>query len=146
MTPPNSWVSSNNGATACFRGNSNGRRAEKTTTASRLTANVGRSTGTSRNKNYLYFYDKTRPVAEQGFTKINATHDTHPYGGGPWPQGHGIGYADTFVIEIANFSSCGSQRRNRIVPDFCRRRLPVSEYSTRSKRSYNERKMDRDFK
>ena len=54
-------------------------------------------------QNYLYFYDKTRPVAEQGFAKINATHDAHPYGGGPWPQGHGIGYADTFVIEIANF-------------------------------------------
>ena len=54
-------------------------------------------------QNYLYFYDKTRPVAEQGFAKINVTHDSHPYGGGPWPQGHGIGYADTFVIEIANF-------------------------------------------
>ncbi|MFC1574062.1 Gfo/Idh/MocA family protein [Candidatus Latescibacterota bacterium] len=56
-------------------------------------------------QNYLYYYDNTRPIGERGFTKINATHDSHPYGGGPWPQGHGIGYADTFVIEIANFLS-----------------------------------------
>lgn len=52
---------------------------------------------------YLYFYDRTRPSTEQGFAKVNATHDAHPYGGGPWPQGHGIGYADTFVIEVAEF-------------------------------------------
>jgi len=55
-------------------------------------------------QNYLYFYDKSLPVLEQGFTQINATHDDHPYGGGPWPQGHGIGYADTFVIEVAEFA------------------------------------------
>ena len=54
-------------------------------------------------QDYLYFYDRTIPVAQQGFSKINVTHDEHPYGGGPWPQGHGIGYADTFVIEAANF-------------------------------------------
>ena len=54
-------------------------------------------------QNYLYFYDKASPIDQQGFCKINATHDSHPYGGGPWPQGHGIGYADTFVIEVANF-------------------------------------------
>jgi len=54
-------------------------------------------------QNYLYFYDGSRPAIEQGFTKINATHDEHPYGGGPWPQGHGLGYADTFVIEVAEF-------------------------------------------
>ena len=54
-------------------------------------------------QDYLYFYDQTRPVLEQGFAKVNVTHDSHPYGGGPWPQGHGIGYADTFVIEVAEF-------------------------------------------
>jgi len=31
------------------------------------------------------------------------THDVHPYQGGWWPQGHGIGYADSFVIEVAEF-------------------------------------------
>lgn len=56
-------------------------------------------------QNYLYYFDRTKPVAEQGFVKINATHDSHPYSGGFWPQGHGIGYADTFVIEVANFLS-----------------------------------------
>ena len=35
--------------------------------------------------------------------KINVTHDVHPYKGGWWPQGHGIGYADSFVIEVAEF-------------------------------------------
>jgi predicted dehydrogenase len=54
-------------------------------------------------QNYLYFYDGARPGPERGFAKINATHADHPYGGGYWPQGHGIGYADTFVIEVAEF-------------------------------------------
>ncbi len=89
-------------------------------------------------QNYLQFYDKTRPVVEQGFAKINVTHDNHPYGGGPWPQGHGIGYADTFVIEIGNFLraiTTGEPYR----PDFadgvaCQRVLDAVE------RSANERK------
>jgi len=89
-------------------------------------------------QNYLQFYDKTRPVAEQGFTRINATHDSHPYGGGPWPQGHGIGYADTFVIEIANFLravATGEPHR----PDFtdgvaCQRVLDAVERSAGERR------------
>jgi len=54
-------------------------------------------------QNYLEFYDRTAPVHLQGFARINATTDSHPYKGGPWPVGHGIGYGDTFVIEVANF-------------------------------------------
>ena len=54
-------------------------------------------------QNYLLFYDNTQSPAEAGFRRINATHDVHPYGGGWWPQGHGIGYADSFVIEVAEF-------------------------------------------
>jgi len=68
-------------------------------------------------QNYLYFYDKTLPVAEQGFAKINVTHDSHPYGGGPWPQGHGIGYADTFLIEIKEFLSAVAEGE-QFHPDF----------------------------
>jgi predicted dehydrogenase len=68
-------------------------------------------------QDYLYFYDKTLPVSEQGFAKINVTHDSHPYGGGPWPQGHGIGYADTFVIEIEEFLSAVAENRP-FRPDF----------------------------
>jgi predicted dehydrogenase len=54
-------------------------------------------------QNYLLFYDNQLSPQEAGFRKINVTHDVHPYKGGWWPQGHGIGYADSFVIEIAEF-------------------------------------------
>lgn len=54
-------------------------------------------------QNYLLFYDNTQSPKEAGFRKINVTHDVHPYQGGWWPQGHGIGYADSFVIEVAEF-------------------------------------------
>ncbi|MGN6800796.1 MAG: Gfo/Idh/MocA family protein [Ginsengibacter sp.] len=52
---------------------------------------------------YLRFYDSQEPIRERGFKKINVTHDKHPYKGGWWPQGHGIGYADLFTIEVAEF-------------------------------------------
>jgi len=54
-------------------------------------------------QNYLMFYDNQLSPKEAGFRKINVTHDVHPYQGGWWPQGHGIGYADSFVIEVAEF-------------------------------------------
>lgn len=54
-------------------------------------------------QNYLQFYDSRQSPKEAGFCKINVTHDSHPYNGGWWPQGHGIGYADLFTIEIAEF-------------------------------------------
>ncbi len=54
-------------------------------------------------QNYLQFFDNKHSPKEAGFRKINATHDLHPYGGGWWPQGHGIGYADSFVIEVGEF-------------------------------------------
>ncbi len=54
-------------------------------------------------QNYLLFYDNQQSPTEAAFKKINVTHDVHPYKGGWWPQGHGIGYADSFVIEIAEF-------------------------------------------
>jgi predicted dehydrogenase len=54
-------------------------------------------------QNYLMFYDNEHTAKEAGFRKINVTHDVHPYKGGWWPQGHGIGYADSFVIEVAEF-------------------------------------------
>ena len=54
-------------------------------------------------QNYLYYFDNRHQPAEAGFRKINVTHNSHPYGGGWWPQGHGLGYADTFVIEVIEF-------------------------------------------
>jgi predicted dehydrogenase len=54
-------------------------------------------------QNYLMYYDNNNSPKEAGFRRINVTHDVHPYKGGWWPQGHGIGYADSFVIEVAEF-------------------------------------------
>ena len=54
-------------------------------------------------QNSLLFYDNEQSPKEAGFKKINVTHDVHPYNGGWWPQGHGIGYADTFTIEVGEF-------------------------------------------
>jgi predicted dehydrogenase len=54
-------------------------------------------------QNYLKFYDNDQSPKEAGFRTINVTHDVHPYNGGWWPQGHGLGYADTFVMEVAEF-------------------------------------------
>lgn len=54
-------------------------------------------------QNYLYYYDRQQSLQEQGFRKIKVTDYAHPYGGDPWPAGHGIAYGDIFVIEIANF-------------------------------------------
>jgi len=91
-----------NGATGCFEATrlAGGRRNHN---CIEINGDKGSLYWNFEEQNYLYFFDRTKPVAEQGFTKINVTHDSHPYGGGPWPQGHGIGYADTFVIEVANF-------------------------------------------
>jgi predicted dehydrogenase len=68
-------------------------------------------------QNYLYFFDRTRSVREQGFAKINVTHDDHPYSGGYWPQGHGLGYADTFIIEVSKFFSA-IVNKTEFHPDF----------------------------
>ena len=89
-------------------------------------------------QDYLYYYDKSLPVVEQGFSKINVTHEGHPYGGGPWPQGHGIGYADTFVIEIKEYLSAIAQGKE-FRPDFgdaliCQQVLEAVERSANDRR------------
>ena len=101
-TWPNSSASSATGRRACFEA-TRFAIGRKNHNCIEVNGDRGSVYWDFEDQNYLHFYDKTRPVAEQGFVKINVTHDSHPYGGGPWPQGHGIGYADTFVIEIANF-------------------------------------------
>ena len=68
-------------------------------------------------QNYLLFYDNTQSSKEAGFRKINVTHDVHPYNGGWWPQGHGIGYADSFVIEVAEFLRSIAEN-TKFHPDF----------------------------
>jgi predicted dehydrogenase len=53
--------------------------------------------------NELAFYDATLPEGEQGFTKILATHETHPYMANWWPNGNALGWEHTFVHEIKDF-------------------------------------------
>lgn len=127
----------NNGATACFEAT---RLAvgRKNHNCIEVNGEKGSIWWDFEEQNYLYFYDKTRPIGEQGFTKINATHDSHPYRGGPWPQGHGIGYADTFVIEVANFLTAIAQQKP-YRPDFadgvaCQRVLDAVERSATERR------------
>ncbi len=88
-------------------------------------------------QNSLYYYDNTLGLSEQGFSKINCTCDEHPYGGGPWPVGHGIGYADTFVIEVKNFVTAIAENKD-FHPNFgdgvaCQRVLDAIERSANEK-------------
>lgn len=105
-----------NGATGCFEATrlATGRKNHN---CIEINGEKGSLYWDFEEQNYLYYYDNTGQVREQGFAKINVTHDSHPYGGGPWPQGHGIGYADTFVIEIANFLTAIVEDRE-FHPDF----------------------------
>ena len=90
------------GATGCFESTrlATGRKNYNTI---EVNGEKGSLVWNFENQNFLLFYDNQQSSKEAGFKKINVTHDTHPYKGGWWPQGHGIGYADSFVIEVAEF-------------------------------------------
>lgn len=90
------------GATGCFESTrlATGRKNYNTI---EINGDKGSVFWNFEDQNSLLFYDGTQSPQEAGFRKINVTHDVHPYKGGWWPQGHGIGYADSFVIEIAEF-------------------------------------------
>lgn len=90
------------GATGCFESTrlATGRKNYNTI---EINGEKGSVLWNFEDQNYLLFYDNTLPPEEAGYRKINVTHDVHPYKGGWWPQGHGIGYADSFVIEVAEF-------------------------------------------
>jgi len=90
------------GATGCFESTrlATGRKNYNTI---EINGEKGSIFWNFENQNYLLYYDNTQSPQEAGFRKINVTHDIHPYKGGWWPQGHGIGYADSFVIEVAEF-------------------------------------------
>ena len=45
----------------------------------------------------LWVLDATRPVTEQGFTRIVVTEPEHPYLEGWWPQGHVLGWENAFT-------------------------------------------------
>lgn len=125
-----------NGATGCFEATrfAGGRKNHN---CIEINGSLGSLYWDFEDQNYLQFCDRTASPEIQGFAKINATADFHPYGGGPWPQGHGIGYADTFVLEIAHFVSAIAQD-TEYAPSFvdgvkCQQILDAIE------RSFNER-------
>ncbi len=95
-------VNFNGGATGCFESTrlATGRKNYNTI---EVNGENGSLFWNYEDHDYLSFYDNRQPAREAGFRRIHATHDEHPYGGGWWPQGHGIGYADSFVIEVAEF-------------------------------------------
>jgi predicted dehydrogenase len=90
------------GATGCFESTrlATGRKNYNTI---EVNGEKGSLVWNFEDQNYLMYYDNEQSAKEAGFRKINVTHDDHPYNGGWWPQGHGIGYADSFVIEVAEF-------------------------------------------
>ncbi|HUX57353.1 MAG TPA: Gfo/Idh/MocA family oxidoreductase [Bacteroidales bacterium] len=90
------------GATGCFESTrlATGRKNYNTI---EINGEKGSIFWNFEDQNSLLYYDNTQSPKEAGFRKINTTHDVHPYNGGWWPQGHGIGYADSFVIEVAEF-------------------------------------------
>lgn len=104
------------GATGCFESTrlATGRKNYNTI---EVNGEKGSLVWNFEDQNYLMFYDNLNSPKEAGFRKINVTHDVHPYKGGWWPQGHGIGYADSFVIEIANFVSAIAEN-SEFSPDF----------------------------
>jgi predicted dehydrogenase len=95
-------VNFENGATGCYESTrlATGRKNYNTI---EINGEKGSIFWNFEDQNYLLFYDNENAQDEAGFRKINVTHDVHPYRGGWWPQGHGIGYADSFVIEVSEF-------------------------------------------
>src|SRR5699024_5206532 len=48
------------------------------------------------NTDELWFLVATRPIAEQGFTRVLVTEPEHPYLEAWWPQGHVLGWENAF--------------------------------------------------
>jgi predicted dehydrogenase len=125
------------GATGCFESTrlATGRKNYNTI---EVNGEKGSLVWNFEDQNYLQFFDNDVSPKEAGFRKINVTHDLHPYNGGWWPQGHGIGYADTFVIEVANFIMAVANN-TPFSPDFhdgvsCQKILEAVEESASSKK------------
>ncbi|MFV2068580.1 MAG: Gfo/Idh/MocA family protein [Pirellulales bacterium] len=50
--------------------------------------------------NVLEFYSARDPAGRQGFRRILATEDVHPYVAAWWPPGHVLGYEHTFINSV----------------------------------------------
>jgi predicted dehydrogenase len=80
-------------ATRFATGRKNGLRVE-------LNGSLGSLAFDFERMNELEFYDRERPGAEQGFTRILVTEPDHPYMAAWWPAGHPIGYEHTFTHQM----------------------------------------------
>ena len=56
--------------------------------------------------NELQYFSREDEDYAQGFKRILATEESHPYISAWWPPGHAIGYEHTFVNQIADFMKC----------------------------------------
>ena len=56
--------------------------------------------------NELYYYSREDENYVQGFKRILATEESHPYIKAWWPPGHIIGYEHTFINQLADFLNC----------------------------------------
>ncbi len=69
--------------------------------------------------NELRFFDATAPTRLQGWQTILTTHETHPYAGSWWPDGHWLGYEHTFTNQAADIARSLSRRKPELpLPDF----------------------------
>lgn len=67
--------------------------------------------------NELWYLNLEEDQAEQGFKRILATENVHPYVSAWWPAGHIIGYEHTFVNMIADLLNAVAARK-QVMPDF----------------------------
>ena len=62
--------------------------------------------------NVLHVYDATEPARTAGFRRIVVTEPEHPFVGGWWPAGHGLGYEHAFthqVVDLVGAIATGTQ-------------------------------------
>jgi predicted dehydrogenase len=52
--------------------------------------------------NELSFHDATLDAETAGFRRILVTEPEHPYVGGWWPAGHGLGYEHAFTHQVVD--------------------------------------------
>ncbi len=52
--------------------------------------------------NELEYYSTEDETSVHGFRNINVTNAVHPYAGNFWPDGHIIGYGESFINEVAD--------------------------------------------
>lgn len=69
--------------------------------------------------NELQVFTADDPPELQGWRTIQVTHESHPWTGSWWPDGHGLGYEHTFVNQVADMVTAVSGGTPVVpLPDF----------------------------